>query len=267
MDKKNEKKFIQSPIAVICYILAALMLIYACFQAGSTVKQINEYYSSYGMSAKASEYVTYVLQAILDPLIHAFTFFIAGYILNAVRKLDPKNYKTVEELVEIEEAKKEAKEQKQAAKGEVKAAKSEAKAAKAGFTASKEESVRADFSESLEAELKSDAKAADGVKKKSGQSRSRNSQNKNGSKSSSSKSGGRSGENKSGSGKSGENKPVSGKSGENKSGAGKKSTGRKTETKKEEVKEALTEAYNNKVEESSAKTDNKFEEADRKSVV
>ena len=32
MDKKNEKKFIQSPVAIICYVVAALMLVYACYQ-------------------------------------------------------------------------------------------------------------------------------------------------------------------------------------------------------------------------------------------
>ena len=251
MNKKNEKKFIQSPIAIICYILAALMLIYACFQGGSTVKQINDYYAIYGMNAKPSEYFTYVLQAMLDPLIHAFTFFIAGYILNAVRKLDPKNYKTAEELVEIEEAKKEAREKKQAAKGEAKIAKSEGKGAKAGFAAaSNEDSVRADFSESLEAELKSDARAASGAKKKSGQNRSRNSQNKGGS----AKSDNKSNEPKSG-GKSSSSKSSS-KSGDSKSGTGRKTTSRKPAAKKEDVKEALTEAYNNKVEEAAAKTEN-----------
>ena len=86
------KVYKQSPIAIACYVLAALMILYACFTAGNTVKQINEYYSAYGMSASAKEYITYVAQALIEPLIHAFTFFMAGYILTAVRKLDPKNY-------------------------------------------------------------------------------------------------------------------------------------------------------------------------------
>lgn len=193
MDKKNEKKFIQSPVAIICYVLAALMVVYACYQGGSTVKQINEYYASYGMSAKPMEYVTYVLQGMLEPLIHAFTFFIAGYILNAVRKLDPKNFKTASEMADLEDAKKEAKDRKQAAKGE-------AKAAKAGHKPSEEESVRADFAESLEAELKSDAKTSKSGSRRSGQIRSRNGQSKSGSKSTGSKStGSRSNSPKSGS--------------------------------------------------------------------
>ena len=182
MDKKNEKKFIQSPVAIICYVVAALMLVYACYQGGSTVKQINEYYAGYGMSAKASEYVMYVLQAMLEPLFHAIVIFMAGYILTAVRKLDSKNYKTAAEIIEAAEAKKEAREKKQVAKGD-------AKAAKAGHEVSKEESVRADFTESLDAELKADAKPAKSTNRKSSQSRSRNTQNKSGQSKSGNKSG------------------------------------------------------------------------------
>lgn len=219
MDKKNEKKFIQSPVAIICYVLAALMVVYACYQGGSTVKQINEYYASYGMSAKPMEYVTYVLQGMLEPLIHAFTFFIAGYILNAVRKLDPKNFKTASEMADLEDAKKEAKDRKQAAKGE-------AKAAKAGHKPSEEESVRADFAESLEAELKSDAKTSKSGSRRSGQSRSRNGQSKSGSKSTGSKSTG-----------SRSNSPKSGSSSNRKkSSAPRKNANEATEPK--EIKEA-----------------------------
>ena len=45
-DKK--KKFRRSPVTVICFVLAALMLIYACYQGGSTIHQINDYYAQLG---------------------------------------------------------------------------------------------------------------------------------------------------------------------------------------------------------------------------
>ena len=191
------------------------MVVYACYQGGSTDKQINEYYASYGMSAKPMEYVTYVMQGMLEPLIHAFTFFIAGYILNAVRKLDPKNFKTASEMADLEDAKKEAKDRKQAAKGE-------AKAAKAGHRPSEEESVRADFAESLEAEIKSDAKTSKSGSRRSGQSRSKNGQGKSGSKSTGSKSSG-----------SRSNSPKSGSSSNRK----KSSAPRKNENEAKEPKE------------------------------
>ena len=103
---KEEKVYKQSWIAIVCYVAAAAMLIFACYTAGATVKQINEYYSSYGMDPTAKEYVTYVLQAMVDPLVRALLIFMAGYILTAVRKLDPKNYveKKLEEVSVSDEA-------------------------------------------------------------------------------------------------------------------------------------------------------------------
>ena len=95
MKKNNEikeKVYKQSPVAICCYVIAAALLVYACYMAGSTVSQIKQYYSGYGMDPSAKEYFTYVLQAMIDPLIRAVLIFMAGYILTAVRKLDPNNY-------------------------------------------------------------------------------------------------------------------------------------------------------------------------------
>ena len=95
MKKNNEikeKVYKQSPVAICCYVIAAALLVYACYMAGSTVSQIKQYYSGYGMDPSAKEYFTYVLQAMIDPLIRAVLVFMAGYVLTAVRKLDPNNY-------------------------------------------------------------------------------------------------------------------------------------------------------------------------------
>ena len=100
---KVEKKYRQSALVILCYVLAGAMLIYACYNAGNTVHQINEYYSGYGMTPNLGEIITYVAQAMLEPLIHAFTFFIAGVILNAVRKLDPNNYTEITANPQTEE--------------------------------------------------------------------------------------------------------------------------------------------------------------------
>ena len=242
MDKKNEKKFIQSPVAIICYVLAALMLIYACYQGGSTVNQINEYYAGYGMSAKPTEYVMYVFQAMLEPVFHAIVIFMVGYILTAVRKLDPKNYKTVAEIADMEEAKKEAREKKQVAKGD-------AKAAMAGRKVSKEDSVRADFSESLDAELKADAKATKSTSRKSGQSKSKSTQSKSGSKTGT----GKSGESKSGS------KTGTGKSGESKSGS-KSGSGTRKSSSKSGSSKSRTQAPKKSETKTEDKIENKAEE-------
>lgn len=95
MEQKKEMKekvYKQSPVAICCYVFAAALLIYTFYMAGSTVKQVTEYYSSIGVSASAKEYFTYVIQTAIDPLVRAVLVFMAGYVLTAVRKLDPANY-------------------------------------------------------------------------------------------------------------------------------------------------------------------------------
>ena len=150
----TKKKFRRSAATVICYVLAALMLIYTCYQIGSTIHMINEYYAQYGMSATPVEYLTYVAQNALTPLINSIVFFMLAKILDEVRKNNPANYKSDDDIVEAGIAKKEAKDQKKFDKGE-KAAE------KAGHKASKEEPVVADFAAAAEeAEKEAEKKPA-----------------------------------------------------------------------------------------------------------
>lgn len=119
----TEKKYKGSVWATICYVLAALMLIYTCYQAGNTVKTINDYYAQYQMTAKPMEYVTYILQSTLEPLMHTVVLFMLGYIVNEVRKCNPANYISEAEKADARDAKQAARDAKQAAKGEAAAAK------------------------------------------------------------------------------------------------------------------------------------------------
>jgi hypothetical protein len=135
-DKK--KKFRRSPVTVICFVLAALMLIYACYQGGSTIHQINDYYAQYGMKAKPVEYLTYVSQSVMATLINAIVLFMLAKIHDDVRKTNPANYQSDEDIVEAGIAKKEARDAKKFEKGEK-------AAAKAGHTADTEAAVVADF--------------------------------------------------------------------------------------------------------------------------
>ena len=147
------KKFRRSPVAIACYVLAAVFAAYFVSVVIVTISTITEYYAAYGMSAGAGEVLEYLFQQGLTPLTSAILTFMAGFILEAVRKLDPANWMTDEELAEAKEAKRMAKEAKQIAKGE--AAKAAAEAA-AGETAAEEgdaagsedageEAVSADF--------------------------------------------------------------------------------------------------------------------------
>ena len=152
--KKDEKKYRRSKVSVACYVIAALMFGYVCFQIGSTVQTINEYYAQYGMSAQPLEYVTYTLQAALQPIVYTIVIFMLGYILDAVRRNNKAYYLTDEELFDAAEAKRQAKEAKKLARGE-------AAAVKAGNVTTTEKSVEADFAKSLDEELKADEKKAE----------------------------------------------------------------------------------------------------------
>lgn len=143
----QKKKFRKSAATIICYVLAALMLIYTCYQIGNTVFTINQYYAQYGMKATAVEYFTYCLQSAMTPLINTVIFFMLAKILDEVRKNNPANYQSDEDIIDAGIAKKEAKDAKKFEKGEKAAAKAAEKSGEKTFSeaAKKEESVIADF--------------------------------------------------------------------------------------------------------------------------
>ena len=163
----NGKKYRRSVFSIVCYALAVLMLFYIVYTTGSTIAQINQYYAQYDMQAQPTEYVTYVIQSIIEPLINVVVFFMLGYILDEVRRNNPAYYISDEELEEAKIAKKEAKIAKKAAAGE-------AAAAKAGNIITTEQSVEADFARSLDEELSKDAE------KRAPRKRSNNSQKRSG---------------------------------------------------------------------------------------
>lgn len=86
------KKFKRSPLAIACYVIAALLGVYFIYTAVTSVKTVVEYYESYGMSAGAGEVIAYVLQTGLTSLVSALLMCMAGFILEEVRKLNPANW-------------------------------------------------------------------------------------------------------------------------------------------------------------------------------
>lgn len=209
---KNDKKYRKSGVAIACYVIAAAMLIFVCYQIGSTISTINSYYAEYEMSATPMEYLTYCGQAALQPFFYALAVFMMGFILDTVRMNNKANYLTDEEVENARAAKKEAREAKKLAKGE-------AAAAKAGSITTTEKSVEADFAKSLDEELKAD-------EKKSGN---RN-QNGNGQKQPGSSRKSSSYNNRSNSGKTG------GKSSGKGNGSGARKSGKKPAAEKSEAK-------------------------------
>lgn len=112
------KKYRRTPISIICYVIAALLMIYTIYVGSTTVATIVDYYSSYDMAPQAGEFLTYLMQNCLMPFVSSILIGMAGFILDAVRKADPANWLTDEELADAKEAKKAAKLEAKAAKAE-----------------------------------------------------------------------------------------------------------------------------------------------------
>ena len=131
---ENNRKYKLSPVAIICYVLAAGVLLYTCYMVGSLCAEIRAYYGQFGLSAPLSIYLTYSLQS-LSPLFYAIVFFMLGYILDTVRKADPANYYVKEDNAFAPVA---------------------APAAAADMAVPEMTSVEEDFARSLDAELRAD---------------------------------------------------------------------------------------------------------------
>lgn len=121
------KKFRKSPFSIVCYVFAAIFAVYFVASEVSAVITIQQYYASYQMSASVGEYITYMVQSGATPLTSAILIFMAGLIYEAIRKQDPANWASDEEITEAAEAKRLAREAKQIAKGEAAKAAAELK--------------------------------------------------------------------------------------------------------------------------------------------
>ncbi len=143
----NEKKFRRSGIAIACYVVAALLLVYTCFTFVSTLTYLSSMFGQYGttMGQNMGDTMSYVLSAVMNPLVMAILVFMAGYILEEVRSQNPAYYVSAEELA--------------AAKAEKAAKKEAAKAAKAAKAVEKAEK-KAEEAEEVE-EAVEDKEAAE----------------------------------------------------------------------------------------------------------
>ena len=161
------KKFRRSPFTIACYVIAAMFAAYFVTIVISTVTTINQYYAAYDMSPTFGEVASYLFQQGTMPLFAAVGTFMAGIILDEVRKGNPANWASDEEISEAKEAKRLAKEAKQIAKGEAAAA--AATAASAAEKIVSDESIKPEFAAVVAEESKNtvvfddeeDAEAAD----------------------------------------------------------------------------------------------------------
>ena len=161
------KKFRRSPFTIACYVFAAMFAAYFVTVVIGTVSTITQYYAAYDMSPTFGEVANYLFQQGTMPLFAAIGTFMAGIILDEVRKGNPANWASDEEISEAKEAKRLAKEAKQIAKGEAAAA--AATAASAAEKVVSDESIKPEFAAVVAEESKNtvvfddeeDAEAAD----------------------------------------------------------------------------------------------------------
>lgn len=92
------KKLKKSPVSIVCYVIAALSLIYALYALVSGYSYLNSYFSAYGTSigANLGDAATYMLSQSFTPLCFAVMVFMCGHINEGVRALNPENYVEVE---------------------------------------------------------------------------------------------------------------------------------------------------------------------------
>ena len=100
MKKKNFTKF-----EIVCYVVAALLLIAACYMLKANIDYMNEYLAAYGMTftALGGQAIQSIVDAFVPYFTYAFLVFAAGRIHHAVAapKCECVCEETVEEAEEV----------------------------------------------------------------------------------------------------------------------------------------------------------------------
>ena len=99
------KKLKKSPISIVCYVIAALSLVYGIYAFAGGISYLNQYFTAYGtsISENMKDTMSYLLSQSFTPLCFAVLVFMCGHINDAVRALDPDNF--VEVAVKAPKAK------------------------------------------------------------------------------------------------------------------------------------------------------------------
>ena len=116
MKMNEEKKFQRSPMTIVCYVLAALLLILAIQQMVSAWSTAADYYAAYELDQNPMDECLYVLQSAMATLTFTFLAFIGEFSIGEIRKLNPESYKTKSEVLAAKETKKLAKAEKKSKK-------------------------------------------------------------------------------------------------------------------------------------------------------
>lgn len=102
------KKLKKSPISIVCYVLAALALVYCVYAIGAAIVYLNSYFTAYGTSigANLKDAFTYIVGQSFTPLTSGVLLFMTGHINDSIRSMNPDNYVEVASKTEAKVASK-----------------------------------------------------------------------------------------------------------------------------------------------------------------
>lgn len=125
----NNKKLKSSKITIGLYVCTGIVSVYALYAIFNSITYLRNYFKTYGSSIGEhfGDALAYILNQSLSYIVFAILLFAASVVLNEVRKLNPDNYISDEEMQALAAAKAE----KNAKAAEAKAMKEAEKAAKA----------------------------------------------------------------------------------------------------------------------------------------
>ncbi len=148
----NNKKLKTSKVIIGLYVCTGIVSVYALYAIFNSITYLRNYFKTYGSSIGEhfGDALSYILNQSLSYIVFAVLLFAAAAVLHEVRKLNPDNYLSQEELevLAVEKAEKaakaaEVKADKAAKAAEAKAVKEAEKVAKeAAKTESAVESVK-----------------------------------------------------------------------------------------------------------------------------
>jgi hypothetical protein len=121
----NNKKLKTSKVIIGLYVCTGIVSVYALYAIFNSITYLRNYFKTYGSSIGEhfGDALSYILNQSLSYIVFAVLLFAAAAVLHEVRKLNPDNYLSQEELevLAVEKAEKAAKAEKvakEAAKAE-----------------------------------------------------------------------------------------------------------------------------------------------------
>lgn len=105
----NNKKLKTSKVIIGLYVCTGVVSVYALYAIFNSITYLRNYFKTYGSSIGEhfGDALSYILNQSLSYIVFAVLLFAAAAVLHEVRKLNPDNYLSQEELevLEVESAK------------------------------------------------------------------------------------------------------------------------------------------------------------------